>query len=50
MHIREAVVAALVMECQALVIKAETVQDRRLHVVNVDGILHDVKAEVEVLQ
>ena len=45
MHIGQAKIAARVVEGEPLVIEAEQVQDRRLHVVNVDGIFDDVEAE-----
>ncbi len=45
-HIRQAEVAAGVVEGQLLVVEAQQVQDRRLEVVDVDGVLGDVEAEV----
>ena len=46
MHIRQAKIAAGVVVGEAFVIEAETVQDRRLKVVDVNGILDDVESEV----
>ena len=46
MHVGEAELAALVGVGQALVIKAEAVEDRRLEVVRVNRILDDMEAEV----
>ena len=45
-HVGQAVVAALELVRQLLVVDAEQVQDRRLEVVDVDGVLGDVVAEV----
>src|SRR4051794_20558779 len=45
-HIREAVLPALVAEGEFLVVDAEEVQERRLVIVDVDRILGDVPSEV----
>ena len=42
----QAEVAAGVAEGQPLVVEAQQVQDRRLQVVDVDGVLDDVEAQV----
>lgn len=46
MHVRQAVVAALVLESQALVVDAKRVQDRCLQVVQMDAIFGDVVTEI----
>src|SRR5438128_1845304 len=45
-HIRQPIEPALELVCQLLVIHAHLVQDRRLQIVNVDRVLHNVVAEV----
>ena len=45
-HIGQAVVAARVAVGEPLVVDAEQVQDRGLQIVDVDGVLDDVVAEV----
>ena len=46
MDVGQAEVAAGVVEGELLVVEAEQVEDRRLEVVDVDGVLGDVEAEV----
>ena len=46
MHVGQAVVAALELECELFVVDAELVQDRRVQVVDVDRIADDVVAVV----
>ena len=46
MHVGQAVVAALQAECQARMVDAQTVQNGRVQIVNVDRILDDVVAEI----
>ena len=46
MHVGQPEVAAGVVEGELLVVEAEQVQDRRLEVVDVDGVLGDVEAQV----
>ena len=45
MHVRQAVVAALIQEGQSRVIDAQALQDRRVQVVHMHGIRGDVVAE-----
>src|SRR4051812_28037307 len=45
-HIRQAEVAPLVREGQPFVIEAEKVEGRRIQVVDVNGLLDDVEAEL----
>ena len=49
MHVGQAEVAALEFVGQAFVVDAHLVQDRRLQVVDVDGVFHGVHAEFVAL-
>lgn len=46
MHIRQTKIAACMMEGEAFVVETQTVQDRRLQVMDVDRIFGDVESEV----
>ena len=46
MHVRQPVVAALVLERQPGVVDAQAVQDRRVQIVHVHRIRGDVVAEI----
>jgi hypothetical protein len=46
MHIRQAEIATLVPESQSFVIDTELIQNRRIQIVNVDGILDHVVTEI----
>src|SRR5690242_3964210 len=45
-HVGEAEVAALETERQLFVVDAEAMQERRVEIVNVDGVFHNVVAKV----
>src|SRR5262245_65516734 len=46
MHVREAELAALVLECESFVIETEQVQHGRVQVVDVDRVLDRAEAEL----
>ncbi len=46
MHIREAEIAALILECEPLVIEPEQVQHRRIQVMHMHGIGGDIEAKL----
>ena len=46
MHVCQAEIAALIAICQLGVIKAQQVQNRRVQIVNVNGVFRDVEAQV----
>ena len=46
MNVRQAVVPALVLEGQSFMVDAQAVENRRIQIVNVHGILRDVVTEI----
>jgi hypothetical protein len=46
MNVRQSMVAALVLEGQPRVLDPQAVEDGRVQVVHLDGILHDVVAVI----